>query len=37
MDEKARALEVDGAVKKPIDLDELLGVIERFRVPATAA
>ena len=34
MDEKARALEVDGAVKKPIDLDELLGVIERFRVPA---
>jgi CheY-like chemotaxis protein len=33
MDEKARALEVDGAVKKPIDLEELLSVIERFRVP----
>jgi CheY-like chemotaxis protein len=33
MDEKARALGVQGAVKKPIDLDELLTVIERFRSP----
>ena len=33
MDEKAKALEVDGAIKKPIDLDELLAVIERYRVP----
>jgi CheY-like chemotaxis protein len=33
MDEKARALEVDGAIRKPIDLDELLAVIERFRAP----
>jgi two-component system, chemotaxis family, chemotaxis protein CheY len=31
MDEKARALEVAGAIRKPIDLDELLAVIERFR------
>ena len=33
MDEKARALEVAGAIRKPIDLDELLTVIERFRAP----
>lgn len=31
MEEKAQALKVDGAVRKPIDLDELFGVIERIR------
>jgi CheY-like chemotaxis protein len=31
MEDKARALETDGAVRKPIDLPELLAVIERFR------
>jgi CheY-like chemotaxis protein len=31
MREKAIALETDGAVRKPIDMNELLGVIERFR------
>ena len=30
MEEKARALETHGAIRKPIDLDELLAVIERF-------
>ena len=31
MEEKAKALQTDGAIRKPIDLDELLAVIERFR------
>jgi CheY-like chemotaxis protein len=31
MEEKARTLETDGAVRKPIDLNELLSTIERFR------
>ena len=31
MEEKAQALKVDGAVRKPIDLDELFTVIERIR------
>ena len=31
MEEKARALEVQGAIRKPIDLDELVAVIERYR------
>ena len=31
MDEKARTLETAGAVRKPIDLSELLTVIESFR------
>lgn len=31
MEEKARALETSGAIRKPIDLDELLSTIERFR------
>jgi CheY-like chemotaxis protein len=31
MREKAAALETAGAIRKPIDLDELIGVIERFR------
>ena len=31
MREKAVALETDGAIRKPIDIDELLSVIERFR------
>lgn len=31
MEEKARTLKVDGAVRKPIDLDELFGVIEKIR------
>jgi two-component system, chemotaxis family, chemotaxis protein CheY len=30
MEEKARALETDGAIRKPIDLDVLLATIERF-------
>jgi CheY-like chemotaxis protein len=30
IDEKARALQAAGAIRKPIDLDELLKVIERF-------
>jgi CheY-like chemotaxis protein len=37
MDEKARALEVDGAIRKPIDLDELFAVIERVRNGGTSA
>lgn len=42
MEDKARALEADGAIRKPIDLPELLSAIERFRVkasgqPATAS
>lgn len=31
MEEKAQALKVDGAVRKPIDLNELFAVIERIR------
>jgi CheY-like chemotaxis protein len=31
MEEKAKALETDGAIRKPIDLELLLKVIERFR------
>ena len=31
MDEKAKALETDGALRKPIDLEQLLKVIESFR------
>jgi CheY-like chemotaxis protein len=31
MEEKARVLEADGAIRKPIDLDELLSTIERFK------
>jgi two-component system chemotaxis response regulator CheY len=31
MDEKARALKVQGAVRKPIDLAQLYGIIDRIR------
>ncbi len=31
MEEKAIALRVEGAIRKPIDLDELFSVIERVR------
>jgi two-component system response regulator MprA len=31
MDERARELDVQGAIRKPIDLEELLAVIERYR------
>ena len=31
MEEKAKALQTDGALRKPIDLEELLKIIERFR------
>jgi CheY-like chemotaxis protein len=31
MEEKARTLETHGAIKKPIDVDELLSTVERFR------
>jgi CheY-like chemotaxis protein len=31
MEEKARALEAQGAIRKPIDLDDLLSTIERFK------
>ena len=37
MEEKARALETDGAIKKPIDIDELLATIQRFDVNRTNA
>jgi CheY-like chemotaxis protein len=37
MREKAVALETDGAVRKPIDIDELLSVIERVRGAAPNA
>ena len=30
MEEKARILETDGAIKKPIDVDELLSTVQRF-------
>ena len=36
MEEKARTLETAGAVRKPIDLPELIAVIERLRPQATA-
>ena len=35
MHEKARALETDGAIRKPIDLDELLATIARFSKKAS--
>ncbi len=31
MEERARALKVQGAIRKPIDLDELFAVIEQVR------
>jgi CheY-like chemotaxis protein len=31
MEEKARSLKVHGAIRKPIDLDELFAIIERVR------
>ena len=31
MEEKAKALETNGALRKPIDLDQLLKIIESFR------
>ena len=31
MEEKAKALETDGALRKPIDLEQLLKIIESFR------
>jgi CheY-like chemotaxis protein len=34
MEEKARALETHGAIRKPIDLDELLTTIARFNKTA---
>jgi len=36
MEEKAVALKVQGAIRKPIDLDELFSVIERVRDGGTA-
>jgi len=36
MEEKAVALKVQGAIRKPIDLDELFSVIERVRNSAAA-
>lgn len=35
MAEKARALETAGAIKKPVDLDELLSTIARFNKKAS--
>lgn len=37
MEEKARALETDGAIRKPLNLDELFEVIQRFNVSKTPA
>jgi len=38
MEEKARALQTDGAIRKPIDMDQLLATIARFtRVSKTGA
>ena len=37
MEEKARSLKVQGAIRKPIDLDELFAVIERVRGAAASA
>jgi CheY-like chemotaxis protein len=35
MEEKARTLETAGAIKKPIDVDELLSTVERFNRKAS--
>ena len=35
MEEKARTLETHGAIKKPIDVDELLSTVERFNKKAS--
>ena len=35
MEEKARTLETQGAIKKPIDVDELLSTVERFNRKAS--
>ena len=35
MEEKAIALETDGAIRKPIDLDLLLATIQRFNKKAS--
>ena len=37
MEEKARVLEADGAIRKPIDLELLLSTIERFRTGAAVS
>ena len=37
MEEKARALKVEGAIRKPIDLDELFETIERVRTSSSSA
>lgn len=37
MEEKAVSLQVQGAIRKPIDLDELFAVIERIRTAGGAA
>ena len=37
MEEKAVALKVQGAIRKPIDLDELFSLIERVRGEGAAA
>ena len=37
MEEKAVALKVQGAIRKPIDLDQLFSVIERMRSDGAAA
>jgi CheY-like chemotaxis protein len=37
MEEKAVALKVQGAIRKPIDLDELFSVIERVRVSGASS
>ena len=37
MEEKARALETQGAIRKPIDFEELLATIQRFTAPAPLA
>lgn len=37
MEEKAQTLKVDGAIRKPIDLDELFAVIERIRANKTSS
>ena len=34
MEEKARGLKVDGAIRKPIDLDQLFATIDRIEHPA---
>lgn len=37
MDEKARVLDVQGAIRKPIDLAQLTAAIERLRINKTSA